>query len=140
MALKRALHWFRGRPCQMTYNAHFDVNVVLAQYTSRTLFVDFRCYDSKAPRVVCLNIKNIDMLIFQMQKCSFTGGGGFNSFHQRLINFETFLYGCLVRHAAYIYTYFSKGRVCVKFGKNLTKSVNFLFWLSIFALCGLMSL
>ena len=47
----------------------------------------------------------------------------FNDIHQRPINFERFLYGCLVRLAAFIYTYFSKECVCL----NVEKSVNFHF-------------
>ena len=109
--LKRVLYWFRWRPCQKPYNAHFDVNVALTQYTLRTLIVDFQCSDSKDSRIMCLHIQNIDMNLPDAKHCSFTGFF-FNAFHQNLTNFETFSYGCLVRRIAFIYTYFSKMRVC----------------------------
>ena len=42
----------RAATCQKPSNAHFDVHVAYVQYTSRTLFVDFRCSDSKDPKIV----------------------------------------------------------------------------------------
>ena len=73
--------------------AHFDINVALSHYIPVTLSVDFRCPDSKVSRLVCSHNQIIDMLTYQMAKCSLT-------FYQRhflcLINFETFFHGCLV--------------------------------------------
>ena len=114
-------HWFRRRPSQKPYNIHFDVNVALAQYISRTLFVDFRCSDSK-DLIVCLLIQIINIFIFQMQKCSFT------FFSMLFINA-----GLISKHfcmvvlsevwTLYIHTLF-------KSWKNFyLKSVNFLFLL-----------
>ena len=51
--------------CQKPSYAHFDVNVALVKYTSLTLFVDFRCFDSKGSQIVSLYIQNIIMIIFQ---------------------------------------------------------------------------
>ena len=42
--------------CQKPSYAQFDLHVTLVQYTSQTLFVDFRCSDSKDFRIVCLHI------------------------------------------------------------------------------------
>ena len=50
--------------CQKISYAHFDVNIALVQYISLTLFVDFRCSDSKGSRIVTFHIQNIVMIIF----------------------------------------------------------------------------
>ena len=42
----------RAATCQKPSNAHFDVHVAYVQYTSRTLFVNFRCSDSKDTKIV----------------------------------------------------------------------------------------
>ena len=52
--------------------AHFDVNMSLSQYIAVTLSFDFRCPDSKDSRLVCSYTQNIDTLIFQTAKCTFT--------------------------------------------------------------------
>ena len=65
-------YYSRYGTCQKPLYAHFDLHVALVQYTSRTLFVDFRCSDSKDSSLVCLHIQNIVMIIFQTKQCSFT--------------------------------------------------------------------
>ena len=42
--------------CQKPSYAYFDVNVALVQYTLLTVFVDFRCSDSKGSRIVSLHV------------------------------------------------------------------------------------
>ena len=50
---------------QKTFYAKFDVYVAFVQYTSRTLFVDFRFSYLKDSKIVCLHIQNIVTIIFQ---------------------------------------------------------------------------
>ena len=61
-----------GQLAKSPFFAHYDVNVSLSQYIAVTLSFDFRCPDSKDSRLVCSHTQNIDMLIFQTAKCTFT--------------------------------------------------------------------
>ena len=42
-----------AHPGQKRSYAHFDVRVALVKYTLRTLFVGFRCSDSKDSGIMC---------------------------------------------------------------------------------------
>ena len=55
----------KAATCQKPSYAHFGAHVALVQYTSRTLFVQFRCSDSRESQIVSLHIQNIVMIIYQ---------------------------------------------------------------------------
>ena len=79
------------------------------QYRYRLIF---DVLTKKNSRIVCLHIQIIDIYLTTRQNAVF---------HSRLVNFETFSFGRLVRRAAFAYTYIFKVCVCVKLGNLLSK-------------------
>ena len=93
--------WYGGEPSY----AHFDVHVALVQYTSRTLFVDFRCSDSKYSRIVFYTYSkygddNLPDLNMQFDV--------FSTLFMNALSTFKFVHVFLVIRVYFIYAYFLK--------------------------------